>query len=413
MFSSSSTTPRAASASAPCAARGVPPPPPWVVIPEEAGCSRSFTLISIPTQQGFRWTPPGGAGLRCVGSNGGWLAGAYIDADRTVRVSLVNPLTNARVDMPASGRVSFVPHNEHHQPEVERLLANAVQKVAFAPDPTAQSFFVAVVGVTRSRVPASFGIVFARAGKEKGWCAYAKIHDVDERSRRYYSAPRVDVAYHDGKFYYMTRGQLWVVDMAAPSPSPAPLAKFKPTLPSRVSDHDSYHLAFSGDGALHVVSSKTDGHSVCDFDMFAQRYDGPASHSPRGSSEWTSTTCLHGQCFLLGDFNQTLCVPTDGTAWLKPDSVYFASIMLCSLLAKYRVCRGGTDGVWQFKLDTGHIERPEYFQKLRFRPSLEFWRPAWSRHKDDMLEEEVWERLKSGLDWSKAIWFMPSMRSMA
>jgi hypothetical protein len=243
-------------------------PPPWVVIPGDIGCSRSFTLLSIPTQQGFRWTPPGGAGLRCVGSNGGWLAGAYVDAFGTVCIALVNPLTNALVQLPAIGQVGFLPHHKYDKPQIELAVAALVHKMAFSPNPTEQSFAVAVVGVNRLRGPATarFGIVFTRAGY-KGWCAYANIDSYNNEPSGRYSAPQLDVAYHDGKFYYMDMWyRVWVVDMAEPSPSPESLFRFKATPP--VSGCCSHHIAFSGDGALHVV-----------FRKFVMRYD-PSPTSP-------------------------------------------------------------------------------------------------------------------------------------
>jgi hypothetical protein len=98
---------------------------------------------------------------------------------------------------------------------------------------------------------------------------------------------------------------------------------------------------------------------------------------------------LRDQCFLVGDFNQTLCVPADGDggASLRPGSVYFTGIPRCSR------CGRGRDGVWKLNLRSGDVERP-----------------TWSRHDDDLLAEEARNRLMSGLDWSKAIWFMPSMQ---
>ncbi|TVU22181.1 hypothetical protein EJB05_31863, partial [Eragrostis curvula] len=411
-------------------------PPPWVVIPGDIGCSKSFTLISVPTRQGFRWTPPGGLGLRCVGSNGGWLAGAYIAADRTVRIVLVNPLTGARVEAPPAGRVSFMPDPERHKYKVEDALSVAVQKVAFSPNPTAQDFAVAVVGVSRvsrdsregpaarfgddvgwyapraSREgpAASFGVAFARAGDD-GWCAWAELPDQRDRSAG------LDVAYRDGKFYYMTvSGELWVVDMAAPSPKPAKLATFpRATLDD---GRRGYHLGFSGDGALHVVSSNTDDASR--LYVLTQWHDDPSFGLPaEGVPPWTRARQLRGQAFLVGDFNQTLCAPVpDGSACLRPDSVYFfTGVPLCSGLAKYsysyREREVGRDGVGVRRLDliTGTFQRPVRTRKIRFRPILDFWQPAWSsRYKDDLLEEETWNRLKLGLDWTKAIWFMPSMR---
>ncbi|RLN25097.1 uncharacterized protein C2845_PM07G02430 [Panicum miliaceum] len=228
-------------------------PPPWVVLPlGTAGCTAAFTLLSVTTVQAFRWSPPGGAGLRCVGSSGGWIAGAYIDADLKIRLSLLNPLTDARVD-------------------------------------------------SRSKAMA-----FARAGCDEVWMA---DFGPFERGADYIR-PQLDVAYHDGKFYYMTMsGQVWVVDMTAPSPSPAPFATFEPTMPG-LTDRRR-HLAFTGDGALHIVCSSIREHhfsSDGDGNMLALRYESSCTASP-----WAQVTCLHGQAFLTGDLTQTLSMDRTAT----------------------------------------------------------------------------------------------------
>jgi hypothetical protein len=56
----------------------------------------------------------------------------------------------------------------------------------------------------------------------------------------------------------------------------------------------------------------------------------------------------------------------------------------------YRAVRGldSVVGVWQFNLDIGYIELKG----------------------GDLLTEKGSDRLSSGLDWSMAVWFMPSMR---
>ncbi|PAN31964.2 hypothetical protein PAHAL_5G453400 [Panicum hallii] len=274
-------------------------PPPWVVLPiGSGGCSDAFTLLSVPTMQAFRWSPPGGAGLFCVGSSGGWIAGAYIDADLKIRLSLLNPLTDARVDVPAPfGRVYHMPSGSRSETE-EISLCKTFQKVAFSPSPTEHDFAVAVV--TRNR--SGKAMAFARAGCNEVWLADLGPF---ERGGDYIRAQR-DVAYHDGKFYYMTMsGQVWVVDMAAPSPSPAPFATFEPTMPGLIKRR--HHLAFTGDGALHI----------------------------------------------------TLSVHADGDdgAWLRPDCVYFTNIPLCSLLAQSRDCSYGR--AWVLYLATGDIRRPD------------------------------------------------------
>lgn len=358
-------------------------PPPWVVIPHGTGCSRAFTLLSVPTMQAFRWTPPGGARLRCVGASGGWIAGAYIDGDRAIRFSLLNPLTGARVDVPAALGKALVPTRFGDQQE-EISLCNTVHKVAFSPNPTEQNFAIAVVTRTRRPVGGK-AVVFTRAGCGR-WCALAGLGCLKPGAD--YERAVLDVAYHGGKFYYMTmRGEVRVVDMTVPSPSPAPLATFAaPTMPPGLVA-GRHHLAFTGDGALHVVSSSIQRRwhsSPAVDDMLVQRYD--PSRAEQGSP-WAQATCLRGYSFLIGDLNQTLSVHVDGDdgawAWLRPDSVYFTNIPLCSVLAESQRCSVG--GAWVFNLATGDIRRP-----TRCR--------SYTAERDWCLQS------------NKCVWIMPSMR---
>ncbi|KAL6626617.1 hypothetical protein ACP70R_030343 [Stipagrostis hirtigluma subsp. patula] len=370
--------------------RPVAMPPPWVVSPRVIkGFSDSFTLLSVPTMQAFRWTPPGGRWLRCVGSSGGWLAGVFVDVDGRIRISLLNPLTDACVEVPASlGRVSSMPDDRSESDEF--WLPDFVQKVAFSPSPSAQDFAVAVV---TSR---STAVAFARARSE-GWCAFAELPDVGRGSRSVDA--ELDVAYHGGRFYYMSMyGHVWVVDMAAPYPSTTLLAYFPPPVPGLVHRRRGYHLAVTGDGAVHVVWSRSsdDGASwESGLDMLARRYD--PTRRARGLSPWAPATRLRGHAFLIGDRNQTLSVPVDGDgAWLRPDSVYFANIGLGRLLAVSRERRLGPRGVWVLDLATGDIVRPTGSNdESAARESSYLYRP---------------NRLLREFDWARSLWLMPSLR---
>nr|CAB3476508.1 unnamed protein product [Digitaria exilis] len=263
-------------------------PPPWVVIPLESGCCEQFTLASVPTMQSFRWTPLGAAGMRCVGSSGGWIAGAYIGGDRKIRLSLLNPLTDARVDVPATlGRVWYTPKSKDSTRE-EIVLCSAIQKVAFSPSPTEKNFAVAVL--TYPRKGNGDVIVFTRSGCS-GWCALADPGPF-ERGGDYIRA-QLDVAYHRGKFFYMSMSNtVWVVDMAVRYPKPEPLATFQPAIPRGLL-YGRHHLAIAGDGALHVVSSSIRHLSSSGVDMLVQRYD-TTSRAEQGSP-WVQATCLGGE----------------------------------------------------------------------------------------------------------------------
>jgi hypothetical protein len=350
-------------------------PSPWVIIPRTEGFSDSFTVLSAPTMNFFQWTPPGGVRARCVGSNGSWLAIVTAVDVKTVAMSLVNPLTDARVELPLITTPMYSPWLFDPDPsDVEWGMDSLVQKVAFSPSPTAQDYAAAYVSNATTK------LLCARAGTD-GWHLLAEIPSGDCMN---FIKQDLDVAYHDGKFYYMvTSGQVWVADMTTPSPSPVPLAVLEPPLPTMVYLERGFHLAFSGDGALHVVWSLNDGHGctmthTCP-DMLLTRYD-PASGF---FSPWTTPlTSIGGWAFFIGDRNQSMSVPVDGSTatWLRPDYVYFTNTPLSELYAFER------RGLWAFDLVTGGI--------------------GWPRGENEILEKQ----LESELDvhWDKSLWLMPS-----
>ncbi|KQK02434.1 hypothetical protein BRADI_2g01400v3 [Brachypodium distachyon] len=266
-------------------------PAPWVILPRVKACSDSFTVLSAPTMNSFQWTPPGGAPARCVGSNAGWLALVTYVPGQHVIISLANPVTGARIELPPLPLLRLVPKPE----DLELMLDIAVRKVAFAP-----------VAVIR---PPCRGVV------------------------------------------HLCRG---------------------------------YHLAFSGDGALHVVWSASEGEGAARGphcpEMLVMRYD-------EASASWAAAASVGGdRAFLIGDRNQTMSVPADGesSAWLRPDSVYFTNIPLCNLKAIGIV---GRRGLWALDVRTGHV--------------------AWPRAESDTTER----RLESELDvlWDKSLWLMPCL----
>ncbi|KAE8775167.1 hypothetical protein D1007_52375 [Hordeum vulgare] len=209
-------------------------PAPWVIVPRVDGCTDSFLVLSAPTMNSFRWTPPDGARARCVGSNGSWLAIVTVVDVRSLAISLVNPLTDARVELPLITGWRWALDTEH---DLEFELDVVVRKVAFSPSPSAHDYAAAYVS------PCSQAVFCTRAGTHR-WLPLPELVGGDrehEGVRR-----ELDVAYHDGKFYYIaTSGQVWVVDMAAaPPPSPVPLHVLSPPLDGLLTCR-GYHLAFS------------------------------------------------------------------------------------------------------------------------------------------------------------------------
>ncbi|KAL6847779.1 hypothetical protein ACP4OV_021907 [Aristida adscensionis] len=390
-----------------------PMPPPWVVSPRDRGYTDSFTLLSVPTMRAFRWSPPGGARLRLAGSSGGWLAGpSFAARGGGRRLSLVNPLTDARVDVVPAVRLGRVDKDD--------ALGCSVHKVVFSPSPSAQDCAVAVV------TEAGTSVAFTRA-RSDGWCPWVHLPDVNLGDDH-----QVDVAYHGGKFYCMTVcGTVWVVDTAAPFLWPVLLAHLRPPVPGLVRRRP-HHIAVTGDGALHVVWSRSHSDEEDSEDMIVRRcepshshsaaqdrlrwsptaclcYHGediepghraqrlapwaPARHRAEGLATWAPATCLRGHAFLIGNGNQTL--PVDGGggegAWLRPDSVYLTSIPLGRLLSVSREGRLGPRGVWMFDVATGDVNRPPP--------------PATLPHNFYGTRS-----LQSQFDWAKSVWLVPSMR---
>ncbi|CAM0879514.1 unnamed protein product [Alopecurus aequalis] len=370
-------------------------PAPWVIMPRVEGCSDSFTVLSAPTRNSFRWMPPGGARARCVGSNGSWLAIVTVVDVRNLAISLVNPLTDASVELPLVTCWRWALDTER---DLEFELDVIVRKVAFSPSPSAQDYAAAYVS------HCSEAVFCARAGTH-GWLLLPELVGGDHEGIR----RELDVAYHDGKFYYVgTSGQVWMVDMAAPSPSPVPLDVLEPPFNGMVMCR-GYHLALF-DGKLHVVWSRSDGDGFPqDYtrpfrDVLLTRYD-PEPEAP-GEKQWRSVTSIAGRAFLIGDRNQSMSVPVDGNAWLRPNSVYFTNIPLCD---RFAIGRRGRRGLWALDVVTGRITWPRVPSDTAGRRQLESEWNAWPSAPSDMIELQLESELD--VDWAKSLWYMPSLSS--
>ncbi|KAL6843600.1 hypothetical protein ACP4OV_026662 [Aristida adscensionis] len=248
-------------------------PPPWLVIPDgwHVDDRDRFTVLSLPAREkeAFRWTL---RGQRCVGSGGGWLA--FVDAG--LAITLLNPLTDAppAVRLPplgplrrGCGSISLAApmapdgtlqlRASHEKRLFSKAQLSFVQRVAFAPDPSAQDYAVAVLCRDDGH-----GLAFTTAGAG-GWRWVADWPVAAGRAapdgEAQYVNRALDLVYHGGRFYYMTLcGTIWALDPAAPAPAaPAPVAKWRPPGP----DYLLYgkHIVFTDEGALHVVWSDVPG----------------------------------------------------------------------------------------------------------------------------------------------------------
>ncbi|CAN6292404.1 unnamed protein product [Urochloa humidicola] len=376
-------------------------PSPWLVIPDgqHIGERDRFTMLSLPTLSPMRWRLEH---QRCAGSSDGWLA----LVDPCLAITLLNPLTDAEpaVRLPPLGpfrRESFQGRCIRHfvpmspdgtlrilTPQDSWIFESAqrlfVQRVAFAPNPTAQDYAVAVL------CRDGHGMAFTKAGGD-GWRwldwpdaagRAATPAVVYQGSEPVFVNSDLDLVYHGAKFYYTTLcGTVWALDPAAapPSSSPVPFAKLRPPGP----DHRHYgkHLVFAGDGALHVVWSDVPGQHDATRGrtrrMWVRRYDPAATRARR----WRKARHLGGSAFLIGGRSQSVAVPVSASAstWLRPNCVYFTDIT------------PGSDEVWMRK----YLPEPEIWE---FDVAADSFRAC---HRGG--EELEW------LDWHKAIWFTPKV----
>jgi hypothetical protein len=113
--------------------------------------------------------------------------------------------------------------------------------------------------------------------------------------------------------------------------------------------------------------------------MLVTRYD-PASGF---FSPWTTpVTTIGGLAFLIGDRNQSMSVPVDGStaSWLRPDSVYFTNTPLSEF---YAIGSKGRRGLWALDLVTARID--------------------WPRTEKEILEMKLESELD--VDWDRSLWF--------
>ncbi|XP_062209022.1 uncharacterized protein LOC133910754 [Phragmites australis] len=369
-------------------------PSPWLVIPDGWNiCDRDrFSFHSLPTRSPMRWTLQG---ERCIGSSGGWLA--LVDAG--LSITLLNPLTDAQqaVRLPPLGPLrrdgifAYTPMSPDGtlqlRTQKDKILFSRaqnclVQRVAFAPNPTAQDYAVAVLCRDDQ------GLAFTTASSN-GWqwldwpvaAGRAAPQDGDEEEVEVdavYVNCDLDLVYHGGKFYYMTLcGQIWALDPAAPSPvAPVPFAKWRPPGP----DHYHYgkHLVFTDDGALHVVWSDVPGLSdaTCarPMRMHVKRYE-----PSRRARRWRKVRHLGGSAFLIGNRNHSVAVPVPASSpstWLRPNCVYFTDLAPGSDNFKDRDEYVDPGEIWEFDVETGSFRACD-------------------------LGGLDW------FDWHKAIWFTP------
>ncbi|CAL4935770.1 unnamed protein product [Urochloa decumbens] len=350
---------------------------PWLVIPDgpDIGDRDRFTMLSLPTLSPMRWRLEH---QRCVGSSDGWLA----LVDPCLAITLLNP---SRTQSPRSGCLRSARSGANRSEA-----AASRTSVAFAPNPTAQDYAVAVL------CRDGHGMAFTTAGTGGGWQwldwpdaagRAATPAVVYQGSEPVYVNRDLDLVYHGGKFYYTTLcGTVWALDPAAAPPvAPVPFAKLRPPGP----DHRHYgkHLVFAGDendGALHVVWSDVPGlHDATrgrTRRMCVRRYDPAATRARR----WRKVRHLGGRAFLIGGRSQSVMVPVPASSspstWLRPNCVYFTDIT------------PGSDDVWMWE----YLPEPEIWE---FDVVADSFRAC---HRGG--EELEW------LDWLKAIWFTPRVR---
>uniref|UniRef100_A0A804KPH9 KIB1-4 beta-propeller domain-containing protein n=1 Tax=Musa acuminata subsp. malaccensis TaxID=214687 RepID=A0A804KPH9_MUSAM len=248
-------------------------PSPWLLLVGKNSDTCNF--LSLPTRRSFTYSLlPELRGVQYVGSQAGWLA----VFNKNLDVSLINPLTAARICLP-----SFL---------------------------TLPNFEL---------VDGSCEIAYAKAGGDK----WNLLQTTSTQHRSY-----EDIMYHNGKFYCITvEAEVFAFDLSGVSPTVTVVAEstslglthFDYHIPcSRVRHIHSKYLACSSTGELFLILR----HAVLSYESLGWKAIMVWRYNPQRQPCWEAVKNLGNKSLLIG-INNAISISTENFRGARRDCVYF------------------------------------------------------------------------------------------
>ncbi|CAL9043001.1 unnamed protein product [Musa banksii] len=295
-------------------------PSPWLL--SVGKNSDTCNFLSLPTRRSFTYSLlPELHGVRYVGSQAGWLAVFNENLD----VSLINPLTAARICLPS---FLTLPNFELVDgscvlPHLNRISRYFVTKVIFSANPTTHNYIaVSLYGIPRGE------IAYAKAGGDK----WNLLQTTSTQNRSY-----EDIMYHNGKFYCITvEAEVSAFDLSGVSPTVTVVAEstslglthFDYHIPcSRVRNIHNKYLACSSTGELFLILRR----AVLSYESQGWKAIIVWRYNPQRQPCWEAVKNLGNKSLLIG-INNAISMSTENFRDARRDCVYFTEALVRTIV---------------------------------------------------------------------------------
>ncbi|CAL9090354.1 unnamed protein product [Musa acuminata var. zebrina] len=295
-------------------------PSPWLFFVGKNSDTCNF--LSLPTRRSFTYSLlPEIHAVRYVGSQAGWLA-VY---NENLDVSLINPLTAARICLPSFltlpnfelvGGSCVLPH-------LHRISRFFVSKVIFSANPTTHNY----IAVSLYGTP-QIEIAYAKAGGDK----WNLLQTTSTQNRSY-----EDIMYHNGKFYCITvEAEVFAFDLSGVSPTVTVVAE-RTSLGLTYFDYHipcfgviqiyGKYLACSSTGELFLIFRR----EVLCHESLGWKGIMVWRYNPQRQPCWEAVKNLGNKSLLIG-INNAISISTENFRGARRDCVYFTEALVRTIV---------------------------------------------------------------------------------